>query len=96
LRFLRTYGVKVYRVMTDNGTSFRSRRYPKALRLLKIKHLRTKPHTPKTNGNAERLVQTSLREWAYAQAYLTSDQRVQHLPAWLHRYNWHWPHSSLI
>jgi transposase InsO family protein len=50
--------------MTDNGASFRSRRYP-ALRLPKIKHLRTKPYTPKTNGKAERFVQTSLREWAY-------------------------------
>jgi transposase len=59
LRFFRAHGVKVYRVMTDNGTSFRSRRYPKALRLLKIKHLRTKPYTPKTNGKAERLVQTT-------------------------------------
>jgi len=95
LRFFRAHGVKVYRVMTDNGASFRSRRYPKALRLLKIKHLRTKPYTPKTNGKAERFVQTSLREWAYAQAYLTSDHRAQHLPAWLHRYNWHRPHSSL-
>ena len=95
LRFFRAHGVKVYRVMTDNGTSFRSRRYPKALRLLEIKHLRTKPYTPKTNGKAERFVQTSLREWAYAQAYLTSDHRAQHLPIWLHRYNWHRPHSSL-
>ena len=88
-------GVKVQRVMTDNGTSFRSRRYAKALRLLKIKHLRTKPYTPKTNGKAERFVQTSLREWAYAQAYLTSDHRAQHLHGWLHRYNWHRPHTSL-
>src|SRR3954465_2560704 len=95
LRFFRAHGVKVYRVMTDNGTSFRSRRYPKALRLLEIKHLRTKPYTPKTNGKAERFVQTLLREWAYAQAYLTSDHRAQHLPIWLHRYNWHRPHSSL-
>jgi transposase InsO family protein len=95
LRFFRAHGVKVQRVMTDNGTSFRSRRYAKALHLLKIKHLRTKPYTPKTNGKAERFVQTSLREWAYAQAYLTSDQRAQHLPDWLHRYNWHRPHTSL-
>jgi transposase InsO family protein len=95
LRFFRAHGVKVQRVMTDNGVSFRSRRYAKALRLLKIKHLRTRPYTPKTNGKAERFVQTSLREWAYAQAYLTSDHRAQHLPGWLHRYNWHRPHSSL-
>jgi transposase InsO family protein len=95
LRFFRNLGVKVHRVMTDNGSSFRSRRYAKALRLLKIKHLRTRPYTPKTNGKAERFVQTSLREWAYAQAYPTSDHRAQELPLWLHRYNWHRPHGSI-
>jgi len=95
LRFFRAHGVKVYRVMTDNGVSFRSFRYAKALRMLKIKHLRTKPYTPKTNGKAERFVQTALREWAYARAYLNSDQRAAELPVWLHRYNWHRPHGSL-
>jgi transposase InsO family protein len=95
LRFFRAHGVKVYRVMTDNGVSFRSHRYAKALRMLKIKHLRTKPYTPKTNGKAERLVQTALREWAYARAYLHSDQRAAELPVWLHRYNWHRPHGGL-
>lgn len=95
LRFFRAHGVKVERIMTDNGTSFRSHRYAKALRLLKIKHLRTKPYTPKTNGKAERFVQTALREWAYAKAYLHSDQRAAELPIWLHRYNWHRPHASL-
>jgi transposase InsO family protein len=67
-RFFRSLGVRVERVMTDNGSSFRSRRYAKALRRLKIKHLPTKPYTPKTNGKTERFVQTSLREWAYAHA----------------------------
>ena len=76
LRYFRSLGVKVERVMTDNGSSFRSRRYAKALRRLRIRHLRTKPYTPKTNGKAERFVQTSLREWAYARAYDTSDQRL--------------------
>ncbi|BBF91343.1 IS481 family transposase [Blastochloris tepida] len=95
LRFFRAHGVKVQRVMTDNGASFRSFRYARALRLLEIKHLRTKPYTPKTNGKAERFVQTSLREWAYAKAYLHSDQRAAELPIWLHRYNWHRPHGSL-
>jgi len=95
LRFFRSLGVKVERVMTDNGSSFRSRRYAKALRRLKIKHLRTKPYTPKTNGKAERFVQTSLREWAYARAYDTSQQRAAELPIWLHRYNWHRPHGSI-
>jgi len=81
--------------MTDNGSGFRSRRYAKALRRLKLKHLRTKPYTPKTNGKAERFVQTSLREWASARAYETSEQRAAQLPSWLHRYNWHRPHGSI-
>ena len=95
LRFFRSFGVKVQRVMTDNGVAFRSFRYAKALRLLRIKHLRTKPYTPKTNGKAERFVQTSLREWAYARAYNTSDERAAELPVWIHQYNWHRPHGSL-
>src|SRR4029077_9754794 len=82
-------------VMTDNGSAFKSRRYAKALRLLGIKHKRTRPYTPKTNGKAERFVQTSLREWAYAKAYETSDQRRAELSAFLFRYNWHRPHMSL-
>jgi transposase len=81
LRFFRSIGVKVERVMTDNGSSFRSRRYAKALRLLKIKHLRTRPYTPKTNGKAERFVQPSLREWAYARSYSTSDDRAASCPS---------------
>jgi transposase InsO family protein len=95
LRFFRSLGVKVERIMTDNGVSFRSYRYAKALRRLKIKHLRTKPYTPKTNGKAERFVQTSLREWAYAKPYSTSRERAEELPLWLHRYNWHRPHRSI-
>jgi len=95
LRFFQNLGVKVERVMTDNGSSFRSCRYAKALRRLGIKHLRTKPYTPKTNGKAERFVQTSLREWAYARAYTTSEERASELPRWLHRYNWHRPHGSI-
>jgi len=95
LRFFRRHGVAVERVMTDNGSAFRSRRYAKALRLLGIRHRRTRPYTPKTNGKAERFVQTSLREWAYAKAYNTSDQRRRELPAFLFRYNWQRPHMSL-
>ncbi len=95
LRFFRSLGVKVERVMTDNGSSFRSRRYAMALRWLKIKHLRTRPDTPKTNGKAERFVQTSLREWAYATAYETSEDRAALLPGWLHRYNCHRPHATI-
>ena len=61
VRYFRSLGVKVERVMTDNGSSFRSRRYAKALRRLRVKHLRTKPYTPKTNGKAERFVQKLAR-----------------------------------
>ena len=81
--------------MTDNGPAFKSRRYAKALRRLTIRHKRTRPYTPKTNGKAERFVQTSLREWAYARAYDTSEQRRAELPAFLFRYNWHRPHGSI-
>ena len=95
LRFFRRHGIAVERVMTDNGPAFKSRRYAKALRLLNIQHKRTRPYTPRTNGKAERFVQTSLREWAYAKAYETSDQRRSELGAFLFRYNWHRPHMSL-
>jgi transposase InsO family protein len=89
LRFFRSLGIEVQRVMTDNGSSLRSRRHAKALRRLRIRHLRTKPYTPRTNGKAERFVQTSLREWAYAQAYETSEQRAAQLPSWRR------PHGSI-
>ena len=88
-------GVKVERVMTDNGSCYRSETFRKACKALQLKHLFTKPYTPRTNGKAERFIQTSLREWAYARAYNTSHERVEELPRWLHRYNWHRPHGSI-
>jgi transposase InsO family protein len=88
-------GVTIERVMTDNGSCYRSRAFAKACKELRLKHIRTKPYTPKTNGKAERFIQTSLREWAYARAYENSDQRAAELPIWLHRYNWHRPHGSI-
>jgi transposase InsO family protein len=88
-------GVTVERVMTDNGSCYKSLAFQKACKRLGLKHIRTKPYTPKTNGKAERFIQTSLREWAYAQAYNTSKERAAELPRWLHRYNWHRPHGSL-
>jgi transposase InsO family protein len=81
--------------MTDNGSGFRSRRYAQAVRRLKIKHLRTKPYTLKTNGKADRFVQTSLRERAYARAYSPSEERAAELPIWLRRYNCRRPHGSI-
>jgi len=88
-------GVKIERVMTDNGSCYRSRAFAKACKRLGLKHIFTKPYTPKTNGKAERFIQTCLREWAYARAYNTSDERTNELPRWLHRYNWHRPHGSI-
>jgi transposase InsO family protein len=88
-------GVKVARVMTDNGSCYKAFAFRDACRDLGLKHIRTRPYTPKTNGKAERFIQTALREWAYAQAYPSSHRRAEELPRWLHRYNWHRPHSSL-
>ena len=88
-------GVTVARVMTDNGPCYISGAFTKTCRELRLRHIRTRPYTPRTNGKAERFIQTCLREWAYARAYDTSDQRAEDLPIWLHRYNWHRPHGSL-
>ncbi|MBD8906644.1 IS481 family transposase [Methylorubrum zatmanii] len=95
LRFFRRHGIGVERVMTDNGPAFKSRRYAKALRRLDIRRKRTRPYMPRTNGKVERFVQTSLREWAYARAYDTSEQRRAELPAFLFHYNWHRPQSGI-
>ena len=95
LRFFRDHGVAVERVMTDNGTAYRSRVFAKACRRLKIQHKRTRPYTPRTNGKAERFIQTLLRRWAYHRAYLNSTLRNAALPNWIHRYNHHRPHASL-
>jgi transposase InsO family protein len=89
------FGVRLQRVMTDNGPCFHARAFGAACRQLGIKHIRTRPYTPKTNGKAERFIQSSLREWAYASSFDTSAHRADQLPRWLHRYNWHRPHSSL-
>ena len=88
-------GVTVARVMTDNGSCYKSHAFRDLCRDLGLKHIRTKPYTPKTNGKAERFIQTALREWAYARAYQTSDQRAAELPVWLHRYNWHRTHGGI-
>ncbi len=101
-------GVKVKRVMADNGSYYISGAFKKVCEDLRIRHIRTKPYTPKTNGKApfgrlrrnrlsamERFIQTALREWAYARAYDTSDQRADDLPRWTHLYNWHRPHTAV-
>lgn len=93
--YYRSLGVTVARVMTDNGSCYRAFDFRDACRDLGLRHIRTRPYTPKTNGKAERFIQTALREWAYAQAYQSSQRRAEELPIWLHRYNWHRPHGSL-
>jgi transposase InsO family protein len=95
LRWFRTQGIRVERVMTDNGSAYRSRRFAKALRLLALRHIFTRPYTPKTNGKAERFIQTLLREWAYGLAHPSSDARNADLPRWLDWFNRTRPHSAL-
>ena len=95
LRYYKTLGVRVERVMTDNGSAYKSRRFAKLLRRLRIKHLRTRPYTPRTNGKAERFIQTLLREWAYAFVYPTSQHRTHELAPWMHHYNFHRPHTAV-
>lgn len=88
-------GVRIERVMTDNGPAYLSHAFRDACCKHRIRHLRTKPYTPRTNGKAERFIQTCLREWAYAEAYSTSQHRTTALAYWLHHYNWHRPHTAL-
>jgi transposase InsO family protein len=95
LAYYKSLGVPVDRVMTDNGSCYKAFAFRDACRHLGLRHIRTKPYPPKTNGKAERFIQTALREWAYAQAYPHSIRRTEELPIWLHRYNWHRPHASL-
>lgn len=88
-------GVDIERVMTDNGSCYVSKDHAAACRQLGLRHLRTRPYRPRTNGKAERFIQTLQREWAYATAYTSSDERRSHLPAWLNHYNYRRPHGSL-
>ena len=93
--YYRSLGVCIRRLLTDNGSCYRSRAFRQTCRRLGIRHRFTRPYTPRTNGKAERFIQTALREWAYARSYLSSPHRAAHLHPWLHDYNWHRPHASL-
>lgn len=95
LAFYGGYGIRVQAVMTDNGACYRSVLHALACRTLRLKHLRTRPYRPRTNGKAERFIQSALREWAYRRPYTTSYQRRKALPRWLHHYNFHRKHHSL-
>jgi transposase InsO family protein len=88
-------GVIVQRIMTDNGSNYRSKLHARVVQRLGIKHVFTRPYRPRTNGKAERFIQTLLREWAYAAVYRTSDHRGRALEPWLDFYNHRRPHGAL-
>jgi transposase InsO family protein len=95
LAWFRAHGVQVQRVMTDNGSAYKSRVFAQALAAHGISHKRTRPYTPKTNGKAERFIQTSIREWAYATPFASSADRSRAMHPWLSAYNTTRPHSAL-
>jgi transposase InsO family protein len=95
VRGLHRLGVRVTAVMTDNGSGYRSRRFAATCHQLGLRHLFTRPYTPRTNGKAERFIKTALLEWAYVRLYRHSEERAQALTHWLHYYNWHRPHSAV-
>jgi transposase InsO family protein/transposase len=95
LRFYAAHGISVERLMTDNGSAYRSTAHAIACRALKIRHIRTRPYRPRTNGKAERFIRTMLGGWAYAAIYRSSAERTAALTGWLEFYNWRRPHGSL-
>ena len=102
IRFLRnavayyaSLGVTVKRLLTDNGSAFRSRDFRMVCDQLGIAHRFTRPYRPQTNGKAERFIQSALREWAYGTPYQHSTHRTKALDDWIHHYNWHRPHQGI-
>jgi transposase InsO family protein len=95
IRFFGSYGITVERVLTDNGSPYRSVIHALACRALGIRHLRTRPRRPQTNGKAERLIRTMLGGWAYGALYSSSRERTAALDGWLYRYNHHRRHRAI-
>ena len=95
IAFYRRHGINVERVMTDNGTAYRSTVHALACRTLHIRHLRTRPYRPRTNGKAERFIRTLLGSWAYGALYGSSRERTAALDGWLWTYNHRRPHGAL-
>ena len=85
----------IRKLLTDNGPCYKARNFARTCEQLGVKHRRTQPYTPRTNGKAERFIKTALNEWAYASIVQNSADRTASLPAWTHQYNWHRPHASL-
>ena len=95
LAWYRRLGIRVRRILTDNGSGYLSHVFAQLCGSVRLRHLRTRPYTPRTNGKAERFIQTLLREWAYIRPYHTSAERLTALPHWLHYYNVERRHASL-
>ncbi len=93
--FYRRYGIQVERLLTDNGSAYRSALHALACRRLGIRHSRTRPYRPQTNGKAERFIRTMLNGWAYAAIYRSSAERTAALDGWLFHYNHRRRHSAL-
>jgi transposase InsO family protein len=93
--YFASLGVCIRRVLTDNGSAFRSQLFRQACNELELKHSFTGPYRPQTNGKAERFIQSALREWAYGIAYNHSSERQEMLDRWIHHYNWHRPHQGI-
>jgi transposase InsO family protein len=93
--FYRSHGIVVERLMTDNGSAYRSTAHALACRTMGIRHIRTRPYRPRTNGKAERFIRTMLREWAYAAVYGSSPERAAALSGWIERYNCRRRHGAL-
>jgi transposase InsO family protein len=88
-------GIKIKALLTDNGTGYRSHRFRDSCLRSRISHHRTRPYTPRTNGKAERFIQSMLREWAYSRPYRNSADRARVLPLWIRFYNEQRNHASL-
>jgi len=95
LAWFRRRGIRVRRILSDNGSPYVSKVFRADCAAQHVRHLRTRPYRPQTNGKAERFIQTLLREWAYVRPYPTSGRRRGALPGWLRHYNFHRPHGSL-
>jgi transposase InsO family protein/transposase-like protein len=95
VEFFARHGIGVRALLTDNGSNYRSQQFRQACQRLDIRHRRTKPYSPQTNGKAERFIQTALREWAYAKHWTDSQERDRYLPSWNDYYNRERPHGSL-
>ena len=93
--FYAAHGITVQQLLTDNGSAYISTVHALACRALSIKHTRTRPRRPQTNGKAERFIRTMLAGWAYGAIYRNSAERTAALPGWVERYNWRRPHGAL-